>query len=112
MTRDLSPATLADALTALYRILSEVHRAGAEHEAQRFARAAEEIKAALSRSRQSWRPAPLPGEAGYASVVGVAEAARRLGVSPRTIQRRAADGRIPAQLIGGRWLIHMTTEDE
>lgn len=38
-------------------------------------------------------------------LIGVAEAARRLRVSPQRIQQRIADGSLPASRVGGRWLL-------
>lgn len=37
--------------------------------------------------------------------VGVAEAARMMGVSAGRVRRLAAEGRIDARLVGGRWLV-------
>lgn len=39
-------------------------------------------------------------------MVGVAEAARRLGVSPRRVRQMIADGRLPARRIGRVWAIN------
>ncbi len=41
--------------------------------------------------------------------IGVAEAARRLGVSPSRVHRRIADGSLPAERIGAQWVIDETS---
>ncbi|MDH5243345.1 MAG: helix-turn-helix domain-containing protein, partial [Chloroflexota bacterium] len=33
------------------------------------------------------------------------EVARRLGTSPRTVQRWIASGQLPARRVGGRWRV-------
>ena len=53
--------------------------------------------------------APQPNSPDSEPWVDTATAARRLGISPRAVRKRAAAGRIPARRTGGRWLVRTDT---
>lgn len=62
--------------------------------------------AAVSPSRQSLPPIP----AATVTYLSTRQAALRLGVSNRTVERRASAGLIPASRLGKSWRIHWNEE--
>jgi excisionase family DNA binding protein len=84
---------------------------------------AEALAAALARTPADTdgqeRPKPKKGAGGgYDApvtkplVASVVEAAQYLGIAPKTVQRRIADGTLPSQKIGGRRIVSMAALED